>query len=313
MIAPLISKAIETSQFFLVAVTVPFYIFVLILMIDGQIKRINELNTPFFKLCISSGVIDLSTLFANYFGAMFPKFGLFTYFYMYLDGIYAHIYFCIAWSTGICQAMSVSVLATNRLSAMILPGSYHKMWLSHGLWIAIALQFIPGMLIGCLTFFNTTELVVNENNGIVPTFLKFVKQFCCLYQLTFSVTLTNIFFGIGGFFLLANCLYLTIAYCYLYISLRKRNKAASKNNFGSVYWSKAKAKSRKRERKLFIMSSITVAVQFLILLFFIIRTLQVIELSFDEFYLLYNALRASADCLWHELRFWWLLAIINFK
>uniref|UniRef100_A0A8R1DKZ5 G-protein coupled receptors family 1 profile domain-containing protein n=1 Tax=Caenorhabditis japonica TaxID=281687 RepID=A0A8R1DKZ5_CAEJA len=276
MIIMMLAHTIETSQICLVAVTVPFYIFVLILMIDGQIKRINDLNTPFFKLCISSGVIDLSTLFANYFGAMFPKFGLFSNVYLYLDGIYAHVYLYIAWSTGICQAMSVSVLATNRLSAMILPGSYHKMWLSHRLWIAVAVQFIPGMLVGCLTFFNTTELVVNENNGLVP---KFVNK-----------TMTNFFFVVGGFFLFANCLYLIIAYCYLFIRLRKRNKAASNKFIGKSNWSKAKERTRQRERRLFIMCSIIVAVQLLIFLFFTLKTFPLFAVSIEEFYVLYNAL-----------------------
>uniref|UniRef100_A0A1I7SXP5 7TM_GPCR_Srx domain-containing protein n=2 Tax=Caenorhabditis tropicalis TaxID=1561998 RepID=A0A1I7SXP5_9PELO len=103
---------------------------------------------------------------------MFPKFGIFSGFYIRLDGIYAHFYFYIAWSTGICQAMSVSVLATNRLSALIFPGNYQKMWMGIRLKIAVMVQFLPGLLIGCLTFFNRTELVVSENGGIVPKFME---------------------------------------------------------------------------------------------------------------------------------------------
>ncbi|KAF1755757.1 hypothetical protein GCK72_012207 [Caenorhabditis remanei] len=109
---------------------------------------------------------------------MFPKFGFFPDFYLQLDGIYGHIYFYIAWSTGICQAMSVSVLATNRLSAMIFPENYQKMWLGYRLRIAIALQFIPGLCIGMFTFFNTTVLVVNENGGVVPKFVN--DLFACI-------------------------------------------------------------------------------------------------------------------------------------
>uniref|UniRef100_A0A8R1EA84 Serpentine receptor class gamma n=1 Tax=Caenorhabditis japonica TaxID=281687 RepID=A0A8R1EA84_CAEJA len=221
-------------------------------------------------------LILTATLFANYFGAMFPKFGLFSNVYLYLDGIYAHIYFYLAWSTGICQAMSVSVLATNRLSAMMFPGSYHKMWLSKRLLIAIAIQFLPGMFMGSLTFFNTTELVMNENNGIVP---KFVNK-----------SLTNFFFGIGGLFLFVNCLYLIVAYCYLFIRLRNRNHAASQKFFGTVYWSKAKEKAHQRDLRLFTMCSIIVAVQILIFLFFTMKTLALFELTVDEFYVFYNAL-----------------------
>ncbi|KAF1757235.1 hypothetical protein GCK72_013690 [Caenorhabditis remanei] len=210
-------------------------------MVKAQIRKMDELVTPFFKLCISTAIIDLSILFANYFGAMFPKMGYFTSFYLNLDYIYAHIYLYIAWSTGICQAMSVSVLATNRLSAMILPQSYKKMWQSQRLWIAIAIQFVPGMLVGILTFFNKTQLVVNNENGLIPQFM--------------NKAMTTIFFSIGGFFLLSNCIYLIVAYCYLFIILHKRN---TKLNGFSGNVSLSKEKIRKRERRLFIMCSIIV-------------------------------------------------------
>ncbi|KAF1755772.1 hypothetical protein GCK72_012222 [Caenorhabditis remanei] len=118
-------------------------------MVKAQMKRVDELATPFFKLCISSSVIDLTTLFTNYFGAMFPKFGFFSDFYLELDGIYGHIYFSS-------------------------PG----MWLGYRLRIAIALQFIPGLCIGMFTFFNTTVLVVNENGGVVPKFVN--DLFACI-------------------------------------------------------------------------------------------------------------------------------------
>ncbi|EFP00516.1 hypothetical protein CRE_21721 [Caenorhabditis remanei] len=175
---PVIMNSIEIFQIVVVTITVPCYIFLLIFMVKAQLRRVDELATPFFKLCISSSVIDLTTLFTNYFGAMFPKFGFFSDFYLQLGGIYGHIYFYIAWSTGICQAMSVSVLATNRLSAMIFPENYQKMWLGYRLRIAIALQFLPGLCIGMLTFFNTTVLVVNENGGVVPKFVKRPEDYC---------------------------------------------------------------------------------------------------------------------------------------
>nr|pir hypothetical protein Y105C5B.c - Caenorhabditis elegans [Caenorhabditis elegans] len=128
--SPWFMSTIELLQIILVTVTFPFYIFLLAFIISAQLRNIDDLATPFFKLCISSSFIDLSgfqaTLLTNYFGAMFPKFGYFFNFYMGLGQIYPHIYLYIAWSMGICQAMSVSVLATNRLSAMIFPEHYRK-------------------------------------------------------------------------------------------------------------------------------------------------------------------------------------------
>ncbi|CAL2040064.1 unnamed protein product [Caenorhabditis brenneri] len=270
----LIVSSIEFFQFILVTVTVPLYLFLLFFMVKAQFRKVDELATPFFKLCVSTAIIDLSTLFANYFGAMFPKLGYFTSFYMYLDSTYAHIYFYIAWSTGICQAMSVSVLATNRLSAMIFPGDYQKMWQSYRLWIAFCIQFIPGMLVGILTFFNKTQLVPNDKNGLVPQFI--------------DKAMTSFFFMIGGGFLLINCLYLIIAYCFLFYMLHKRNQEV--NSF-SINTSKSKESMRRRERRLFIMCSIIVSVQMTILLFFAVKVAKIFELSVDEFYLLYNLLR----------------------
>ncbi|CCD74186.2 G-protein coupled receptors family 1 profile domain-containing protein [Caenorhabditis elegans] len=273
LLPSLLISSIELCQFAIVTVTVPFYLFLWYFMIKAQFRKFDELATPFFKLCISTAIIDLSTLFANYFGVMFPKFGFFNDFYIYLDAIYAHIYLYIAWSTGICQAMCVSVLATNRLSAMLLPGSYHKMWKSKRLWIAISVQFLPGMLVGLLTFFNKTQLAINEKNGLVPVFLD--KQ------------MTTIFFSIGGFFLFANYIYLITAYCFLFIILHKRN---AKLNSLSINVSKTKENDRKRERRLFIMCSVIVSVQMTILIFFILKVAKVFELTLDEFYVLYNLL-----------------------
>ncbi|EFP08271.1 CRE-SRV-13 protein [Caenorhabditis remanei] len=289
LLPTIITNSIEIFQFILVTITVPLYLFLLFFMVKAQILKMDELVTPFFKLCISTAIIDLSILFANYFGAMFPKMGYFTSFYLNLDYIYAHIYLYIAWSTGICQAMSVSVLATNRLSAMILPQSYKKMWQSQRLWIAIAIQFIPGMLVGILTFFNKTQLVVNNENGLIPQFMEFVL-YSLNYQLKinhFSKAMTTIFFSIGGFFLLSNCIYLIVAYCYLFIVLHKRN---TKLNGFSGNLSLSKEKIRKRERRLFIMCSIIVSVQMTILVFFMVKVGKLFELSVDEFYLLYNLL-----------------------
>ncbi|CAI5448278.1 unnamed protein product [Caenorhabditis angaria] len=261
---------VETTQICIWCFTVPFYVFITIFMVDAQRKRASELTTPFFKLCISTAVIDLLILFTNYFGVMFPKRGYFTNIYIFLDDIYSHTYLYIAWSTGICQAMSVSVLATNRLSAMIFPNKYQKMW--RRLWLPILIQFLPGCLMGVLTFFNETQLFLNSKGGIVPKFL--------------NTKMTNVYFLIGAGFLFLNCVYLIFAYMYLFYILRKRNnlqisKKVSTNQKDLV---------KRRERKLFIMSSIIVGVQLTVLIFFAMKLFSWFNLTIDEFYLFYNAL-----------------------
>lgn len=58
--SPWFMSTIELLQIILVTVTFPFYIFLLAFIISAQLRNIDDLATPFFKLCISSSFIDLS-------------------------------------------------------------------------------------------------------------------------------------------------------------------------------------------------------------------------------------------------------------
>ncbi|CAL2038688.1 unnamed protein product [Caenorhabditis brenneri] len=165
-----LEKVVETVQFSIFCFTLPFYIFVTYFMLDALHRGVEELSTPFFRLCITTAFIDIWTLLNNYLGAMFPKWGWGTKAYLFLDGYYAHAYLYFAWSSGICQAMCVSLLATNRVSAILFPQKHSRMWSSTKLRIAIAIQFLPGMLAGLTTFFNETQLYRNTKNGVVPRF-----------------------------------------------------------------------------------------------------------------------------------------------
>uniref|UniRef100_A0A8R1IX00 Uncharacterized protein n=1 Tax=Caenorhabditis japonica TaxID=281687 RepID=A0A8R1IX00_CAEJA len=91
---------VETIQFSIVCFTIPFYVYVMYCMIDAQLRGIEELSSPFFKLCVSAGVMDICTLLNNYLGAMFPKWGWAISVYLYLDELYAHIYLYFAWTSG---------------------------------------------------------------------------------------------------------------------------------------------------------------------------------------------------------------------
>ncbi|ULT93091.1 hypothetical protein L3Y34_002937 [Caenorhabditis briggsae] len=103
------------------------YLIIVWALIEAQNKKIDELNSPFFKLCLSTAGVDIWTLLTNYLGAMFPKWGWFPTVYLFLGNPYGKIYLYFAWCTGVCQAMGVSVLASNRLSVMLFPTSFHKM------------------------------------------------------------------------------------------------------------------------------------------------------------------------------------------
>ncbi|CAO4372211.1 unnamed protein product [Caenorhabditis nigoni] len=145
------------------------------------------------------------------------------------------------------------------------------MWTSTRLRIAIAIQFLPGLLAGIATLFNETQLYRNSKNGVVPRFK--------------SEIFIGVLFGIAGLFLAIVCIYLILAYCYLLFMLRK-----SSNAIKSSHFAKSRAVIKKKEVKLFIMSSITVTIQISILVLVIIYATSLLNFPLDTFYLCYNAI-----------------------
>ncbi|EGT42121.1 CBN-SRV-11 protein [Caenorhabditis brenneri] len=127
------------------------------------------------------------------------------------------------------------------------------------------------MLVGCATFFNSTQLYRNSKNGLIPKFK--------------NETLVTYFFLIAGAFMTIVCLYLIIAYCYLLYVLRKNSRAMKKTAL-----QKSRTQIKKKEMKLFIMSSITVAIQISALCLFVSYATSILVISLDKFYLLYNAI-----------------------
>ncbi|CAA92611.2 G_PROTEIN_RECEP_F1_2 domain-containing protein [Caenorhabditis elegans] len=267
-------RNVETIQFCFFCITLTVHLTIIWALFDAHSRKFQELMSSFFKLCLSTAGIDIWTLLTNYFGAMFAKWGWFVPVYMFLGRGYTHVYLYFAWSTGICQAMGVSILAANRLSVMLFPTIFHLMWKGYRIWVAISIQYIFGLSVGISTFFNPTQLFRNEQNGIVPKFL--------------NVTMTNIFFVIGGVFLFVNCLFLVLTYCYLFIVLHERNKKTPPRPTRHI--SKRKELARMREAKLFTMSTITVCVQMSVLLLFIFGGSDILGFSTDQFYMVYNAL-----------------------
>ncbi|EGT42061.1 CBN-SRV-16 protein [Caenorhabditis brenneri] len=250
------------------------YLIIVSALIEAQRKKIDELNSPFFKLCLSTAGVDIWTLLTNYFGAMFAKWGWFVRVYLFMGNAYGKVYLYFAWSTGICQAMGVSVLASNRLSVMLFPTSFHRMWNGYRLWVAIAIQYFTGLLIGLATFLNEVQLFRNGKNGIVPKFL--------------NKSMTNTFFAIGGVFLLFNSIYLVICYCYLFFVLRKRQRKILEPT-PAIMRSRTKERAKMREARLFTMSTIIVGVQLCILILFIFKGADILAFTTDQFYLVYNA------------------------
>uniref|UniRef100_A0A1I7SXQ2 G_PROTEIN_RECEP_F1_2 domain-containing protein n=1 Tax=Caenorhabditis tropicalis TaxID=1561998 RepID=A0A1I7SXQ2_9PELO len=54
-----LEKVVETIQFSIFCFTLPFYTFVIYLLLDAQSRGIEELSTPFFKLCVTTAIVDI--------------------------------------------------------------------------------------------------------------------------------------------------------------------------------------------------------------------------------------------------------------
>ena len=133
----------------------------------------------------------------NYFGAVFAKWGWWSSLYLQMGVPYLRTYFYIAWGTGnncftiyemtsgICQGLSVSIMATNRLYAMWNPENYTKVvfkdakdaffqfWRSWRLKFAVILQIFLGMTGSLTNFFTDVGFVTTDDGqGLIPKILK---------------------------------------------------------------------------------------------------------------------------------------------
>ncbi|KAK6030154.1 hypothetical protein OSTOST_03719, partial [Ostertagia ostertagi] len=109
------------------------------------------------------------TLLNSYIGGVFPSWGWFTVVYSKLGKPYAYVYLFIVWGSGINQALSVSMLAANRLSAIIFPQGYHKLWSGQRLKIAVAMQIVPGYTVPLVILSNDVGFETTDYGDYKPS------------------------------------------------------------------------------------------------------------------------------------------------
>ncbi|VDL69575.1 unnamed protein product [Nippostrongylus brasiliensis] len=341
--------------------TVPFYTLVVVCMIHAQLKKATDLDSPFFKLCITTGFIDIGkaivALLNNYIGAVFPKWGWFTDVYIAIGKPYLYVYFIISWGTdeklfaieaslnrqndrvlarsveeanqsgkivnrkghprqlmvwaaitsdsksdlvfveqGINQALSVSLLASNRLSALLFPQRHRTLWQGRRLKLAMFIQIVPGFLVSLHNLTNEVVFTRTENGdgkGVQRDRGRSCSESAmpALEAFTARKKTTAIYFTVGGCVLAVNTLYLIVAYCYLLYILRKRHQSQLKHHNSRNRSDRKKSGLEKREFRLFLMASSIVTVQLFIVAFFSIKLMPVFRITMDVFYTFYNALK----------------------
>ncbi|KIH48138.1 hypothetical protein ANCDUO_21796, partial [Ancylostoma duodenale] len=115
------------------------------------------------------------------------------------------------------------------------------LWYGRRLKLAMFLQVVPGFMIALLNLTNDVQFTENGKGGMVPEIM--------------DKKVTTIYFLAGGLFLAANSIYLIVAYCYLFYTVRKRHKAQIRRGQNTQARTRFNDLSKKREHRLFLMAS----------------------------------------------------------
>ncbi|XGW30939.1 hypothetical protein V3C99_009700 [Haemonchus contortus] len=276
---PQVSLVIERLLFLYWLITVPFYTMLVVFMIHAQIKKAPNLTGSFYTLCITAGIVDIVTLLNNYFGGAFPGWGWMKSVYLTLGKPYVYFYIMTAWATGTMQVLSTSILATNRLWAILFPQQVH-LWRGRRLMLTVVIQLLPGIVASLPILSYEVSLKESRNGGLIPLITNHQTK--------------AIYFTVAAGFLTVNSVYLILAYSYLFFLIRKRNQIHQKTVSNSRIWQARKMDLwRKAGFRLFLMASWTVAAEVLYNLYIYskIFIFPVFHISSEVFYTFYFVLK----------------------
>ncbi|GMT06278.1 hypothetical protein PENTCL1PPCAC_28452 [Pristionchus entomophagus] len=156
----IVEGIISYSCMVIVIITIPIYlVVVLILFIERNSRSINNV---FFSIYLIAGLLDITTMFNNYLGSIFPSKGWLLWYYL-SSPTTGRIYLMIAWGTRMSQGCTVLLLAFNRTTAVLRPTSYGKLWTVKVGRFAMVFQIIPGIIYGSLLSF--TDLYWGQKNN----------------------------------------------------------------------------------------------------------------------------------------------------
>lgn len=118
---------ISTAVLFLTVVTVPLYIFIIIVMIRYCGSAQASSNNLYIKIVIVKGITDVLSAINCSIGSLLPSLGAFPALYLgnYGNAI-ARTYLLIAWSSRLIQGCSCVLLTINRSTLLISPTTYNQ-------------------------------------------------------------------------------------------------------------------------------------------------------------------------------------------
>jgi hypothetical protein len=109
----------EFALFGCYCISTPLYMFVLWVLARAPSSD-KILCTPFFRIVISTGTLDIIVASSNYFATKFRLWGWGYDFYAQID-IFARIIGCICYWATFSQSIGTMLVALNRFTALALP------------------------------------------------------------------------------------------------------------------------------------------------------------------------------------------------
>ncbi|GMT02338.1 hypothetical protein PENTCL1PPCAC_24512, partial [Pristionchus entomophagus] len=127
----------------IVIITIPIYLVVVSILFFE--RNSHSIDNVLFSIYLIGGLLDITTMFNNYLGSIFPAKGWLLCYYL-SSPTTGRIYLMIAWGTRMSQGCTVLLLAFNRTTAVLRLTSYGKLWTEKVGRFVMAFQIIPGVL-----------------------------------------------------------------------------------------------------------------------------------------------------------------------
>ncbi|GMR60672.1 hypothetical protein PMAYCL1PPCAC_30867, partial [Pristionchus mayeri] len=195
LVFDIVEGVVSYSCMAIVAVTIPVYLVVIAVLLTE--RNCLATNSVFFSVYLVGGLCDITTMFNNYLGSVFPAKGWLLWYYLSSPNT-GRIYLMLAWGTRMSQGCTVLLLAFNRTTAVLRPTSYGKLWTKAVGWAALAFQIIPGIIFGGALSFTEMHWMQKGNGCYIqfgdPVFKLryFAAAFICQSILLFLIAMNYV-------------------------------------------------------------------------------------------------------------------------
>ncbi|GMR49781.1 hypothetical protein PMAYCL1PPCAC_19976, partial [Pristionchus mayeri] len=148
----------------IVVITLPMYIIVIALLLSSITGQTGGTSLSFYRIYLIGGVVDMASLLNNHLLCILPAHGYYLDFY--LSSIFiGQTYIAIAWGIRCAQVTTGTILALNRLTAVVFPTKFSQLWSSRNCMVANIVQLVPAICMGSFIYTSTFEYEVTWQGG----------------------------------------------------------------------------------------------------------------------------------------------------